>query len=52
MLAVGRRIEQEIRKEIDQPLVVPEPAARMVVGIDGALVRAGHTDEDQKLTSL
>jgi hypothetical protein len=31
-LAVGKRIEQEIRKEIDQPRVVPEPAERMVAG--------------------
>jgi hypothetical protein len=31
MLAVGKRIEQEIRKEIDHPGVVPEPAERMVV---------------------
>ena len=35
-LAVGNRIEEEIREEIDQPHVVPEPAERMVVGIDGA----------------
>ena len=34
-LAVGKRIEQEIRKEIDQPRFVPEPAKRMVAGIDG-----------------
>ena len=31
MLAVGKRIEQEIREEIDHPGVVPEPAERMVV---------------------
>jgi hypothetical protein len=42
-LAVGKRIEEEIRAEIDQPHVVPEPAERMVVGIDGAFVKAGHT---------
>jgi hypothetical protein len=29
-LAVGRRIEEEIRGEIDHPRVVPEPAERMV----------------------
>jgi hypothetical protein len=42
-LAVGKRIEEEIRGEIDHPRVVPEPAERMVVGIDGAFVKAGHT---------
>ena len=42
-LAVGRRIEEEIREEIDHPRVVPEPAERMVVGIDSAFVKAGHT---------
>jgi hypothetical protein len=31
-LAVGKRIEEEILGEIDHPLVVPEPAERMVVG--------------------
>jgi len=35
-LAVGKRIEEEIREEIDHPRVVPESAKRMVVGIDGA----------------
>ena len=40
-LAVGKRIEEEIRGEIDHPRVVPEPAERMVVGIDGAFVKAG-----------
>jgi hypothetical protein len=33
----GHRSE-EIRVEIDRPRVVPEPAERMVVGIDGAFV--------------
>jgi len=42
-LAVGKRIEEEIRGEIDHPRVVHEPAERMVVGIDGAFVKAGHT---------
>jgi hypothetical protein len=42
-LADGKRIEEEIRGEIDHPRVVPEPAERMVVGIDGAFVKAGHT---------
>ena len=42
-LAVGKRIEEEIRAEIDHPRVVPEPAEGMVVGIDGAFVKAGHT---------
>jgi hypothetical protein len=44
MLAVGKRIELEIREEIDHPGVVPEPAERMVVGIDGAFIKAGHAD--------
>ena len=47
-LAVGKRIEQEIREEIDNPCVVPEPAERMVVGIDGAFVKAGHTRTGQR----
>src|ERR1700732_5327121 len=40
-LAVGKRIGQEIREEIDHPRVVPEPAKRMEVGIDGAFVKQG-----------
>ena len=47
-LAVGRRIEEKIRGEIDHLRVVPEPAERMVVGIDGALVKAGHTRPGQR----
>ena len=47
-LAVGKRIEEEIRGEIDHPRVVPEPAERMVVGIDGAFVKAGHTRAGQR----
>jgi hypothetical protein len=47
-LTVGKRIEEEIRGEIDHPRVVPEPAERMVVGIDGALVKAGHTRRGQR----
>ena len=47
-LAVGKRIEEEIREEIDHPRVVPEPAERMVVGIDGAFVKAGHTRPGQR----
>src|ERR1700722_17518098 len=47
-LAVGKRIEEEIRAEIDPPCVVPEPAERMVVGIDGAFVKAGHTRPGQR----
>jgi len=47
-LTVGKRIEQEIREEIDHPRVVPEPAERMVVGIDGAFVKAGHTRTGQR----
>jgi hypothetical protein len=31
-LAVGKRIEEEIREEIDHPRVVPEPVERTVVG--------------------
>lgn len=47
-LAVGKRIEQEIREEIYHPQVVPETAKRMVVGIDGAFVQAGHTRAGQR----
>ena len=47
-LAVGKRIEEEIRGKIDHPRVVPEPAERMVVGIDGAFVKAGHTRPGQR----
>jgi hypothetical protein len=47
-LAVGKRIEEEIREEIDHPCVLPEPAKQMVVGIDGAFVKAGHTRPGQR----
>jgi hypothetical protein len=47
-LAVGNRIEEEIRGEIDHPRAVPEPAERMVVGIDGAFVKAEHTRPGQR----
>ena len=47
-LTVGKRIEEEIREEIDHPRVVPEPAERMVVGLDGAFVKAGHTRPGQR----
>jgi hypothetical protein len=47
-LAVGKLIEEEIRREIDHPRVIPEPAERMVVGIDGAFVKAGHTRPGQR----
>src|ERR1700680_953334 len=30
------------------PRVVPEPAERMVVGIDGAFIKAGHTGAGQR----
>jgi hypothetical protein len=38
----------ETRDEIDHPRVVPEPAERMVVGIDGAFIKAGHTGAGQR----
>jgi hypothetical protein len=47
-LAVGKRIEEKIRGEIDHLRVVPEPAERMVLGIDGAFVKAGHTRPGQR----
>ena len=47
-LAVGKRIEEEIREEIDHPRVVPVPVERMVVGIDGAFIKAGHTQAGQR----
>jgi hypothetical protein len=40
--------EEEIRGEIDHPRVVPEPTERMVVGIDGAFVKAWHTRAGQR----
>jgi hypothetical protein len=48
MLAVGKRIEEAMRGEIDHPRIVPEPAERMMVGIDGAFVKAGHTRPGQR----
>jgi hypothetical protein len=47
-LAVGKRIEEEIREEIDHPQVLPKPAKQMVIGIDGAFVKAGHTQAGQR----
>jgi hypothetical protein len=47
-LAIGKRIEEEIREEIDHPRADPEPTDRMVVGIDGAFVKAGHTRAGQR----
>jgi len=47
-LAIGKRIEEEIRREIDHPCVLPEPGERMEVGIDGAFVKAGHTRPGQR----
>jgi hypothetical protein len=47
-LAVGQRIEKEILEEIDHPTVVPEPAQRMVIGIDGAFVKARRTRTGQR----
>jgi hypothetical protein len=47
-LAVGKRVEEEIREEIDHPRIVPEPAERMVMGIDGEFVKAGHTRPGQR----
>ena len=38
-LAVGKRIEEEIRGEIDHPRVVSEPAERIIVGTDGAFIK-------------
>ena len=43
-LAVGKRIEEEIREEIDHPRVVPEPAERMVVGLDGSFINRAYSD--------
>jgi hypothetical protein len=44
-LAVGKRIEEErsARKSI-----IPEPVERMVVRIDGAFIKAGHTQAGQR----
>jgi hypothetical protein len=40
-LAVGKRIEQEIREEIDNPCVVSEPAEHS--GDRWRILKAGHT---------
>jgi hypothetical protein len=34
LLLFGKRIEEEIREEIDHPQVLSEPAKQMVIGID------------------
>jgi hypothetical protein len=47
-LAVGKRIEQELCDEIDAPRPIVEPAAHMVVGIDGAFVNAVRTKAGQR----
>jgi len=39
-LAVGRALDQELCREIEHPQVSAAPAAEMVVGIDGAFVKA------------
>ena len=41
-------VAEEIREEIDHPQVLPEPAKQMVIGIDGAFVKAGHTRAGQR----
>ena len=47
-LAVGKRIEQEICDEIDHPRTIAEPAQQMIVGIDGAFVKAVTTEPGQR----
>lgn len=47
-IAVGKQIEEEIRDEVDHPQVVSEPAKEMVVGIDGAFVKAMSTHPGQR----
>lgn len=47
-LAVGKRIEQEICDEIDHPQAIAVPAQQMVVGIDGAFVKAGTREPGQR----
>jgi len=47
-LEVGKRIEEEIRDEVDHPQVLSEPAQEMVVGIDGAFVKALPTRRSQR----
>jgi hypothetical protein len=39
-LAVGRSLDRELCREIEHPQVPAEPATEMVVGIDGAFVKA------------
>ena len=43
-LAVGKRIEQDIREEIDHPRVVPEPAERMEMRASSGLVPCCRPD--------
>ena len=47
-LAVGRSLDRELCREIEHPQVPAEPATEMVVGIDGAFVKANTSGIRQK----
>ena len=48
VLAVGRKIEAETRAEIAEKPTVARPADHMIVGIDGAFVKAARTKNQRK----
>jgi hypothetical protein len=48
VLAVGRKIEAETRAEIAEKPIVARPADHMIVGIDGAFVKAARTKNQRK----
>jgi hypothetical protein len=48
VLAVGRKIEAETRAEIAEKPPVARPADHMIVGIDGAFVKAARTKNQRK----
>ena len=51
-LAVGRAIDEELCREIAQDVPSPAPADRLVVGIDGAFVKAKRTTGRTHLEEL
>lgn len=48
VLAVGKAIEGEMRPEIAAKPIVEKPAEHMIVGIDGAFVKATHLKNQRK----
>lgn len=50
VLAVGRKIEAETRAEIAEKPTVATPADHMIVGIDGAFVKAARTKINERIS--